>query len=356
MGWGMIRNVILDWSGTVADDLAAVLVATNGVLVHLGREALTRQGFRELFRLPYTEFYAEVLPEVSLEVVKALYLEHFPSGTVAVPLLPHAREFLQYALATGRRLAVLSSAPEEHVREQARANGVEDWFEALWCGVTDKRLAAPVLLAALGMKPHETLFVGDMRHDIEAAKAGGVMAVAVATGYERAEVLLEAEPDVLLANLSHLPRLMGPERPVATVGALIFNHAGEVLLVRTHKWKNRWGIAGGKIRRGETSIQALRRETLEETGLTLERVDLVMVQDAVDPEEFESRAHFVLLNYVARCREENPDVRLNDEAEVFVWVTLAEGLKMDLNQPTRVLMEKVAADRQGGRVSVLGEA
>ncbi len=42
---------------------------------------------------------------------------------------------------------------------------------------------------------------------------------------------------------------------------------GEVMMVRTHKWSNKWGIPGGKIKWGETSEAALRREIKEETNL-----------------------------------------------------------------------------------------
>ena len=31
-------------------------------------------------------------------------------------------------------------------------------------------------------------------------------------------------------------------------------------MIRTHKWSNIWGIPGGKIKWGETSEAALRRE------------------------------------------------------------------------------------------------
>jgi hypothetical protein len=46
--------------------------------------------------------------------------------------------------------------------------------------------------------------------------------------------------------------------------------------------------------------------------------------------------HFILLNYVARAT--GTDVRLNDEAEEFVWLTPAEALKLPLNSPTRILL------------------
>lgn len=346
----MIRNLILDWSGTLADDLACVLEATNGVMVHHGRAAFTREEFRAVFRLPYAEFYHEVLPGVAMEGVEELYRRHFPADPSAVPLLPHAREFLQYAAVTGRRMVLLSSAPREHFEEQSRANGVRDFFEDAFCGVVDKREGILLLLEKHGMRAEETAFIGDMRHDMDAAKSAGVLGIATATGYDAPHVLMQAAPDVLVPDLSKLPRLLGgwhvgqangSGHPVATVGALIENHRGEVLLIRTHKWSHRWGIPGGKIKRGEACEEALRREIREETALELEHIRFVMVQDCVEPSEFMRSAHFLLLNYHARCREGEPRVVLNDEAEEFRWMRWDEAMQMDLNIPTRVLMEEL---------------
>ena len=124
------------------------------------------------------------------------------------------------------------------------------------------------------------------------------------------------------------------------MGALILNEAGEMLLIRTHKWSHRWGIPGGKIKRGETCEEALVREIAEETTLTLKDIEFVMVQDCIEPPEFQRSAHFLLLNYIARCVDEHPGVVLNEEAQAFQWLPLDAALKVDLNIPTRVLIDE----------------
>lgn len=340
----MIKNLIFDWSGTLADDLPCVLRTTNAMLAHFGQEEMSEAQFRETFRLPFTEFYDEVLPGVALEELQRLYRHHFPEDG-QVPMLEHAREMLEYGAATGRRLVLLSSAPLEHFDKQARALGVRDFFERVSCGVVDKRAELVRLLDELGMQAEETVFIGDMRHDIDAAHAAGVISVAVATGYESVPQLMTAQPEVLLRNLAALPRLLGGWQvresgyPVATVGALIVDGAGRCLMIRTHKWSHRWGIPGGKIQRGESCEEALRREILEETGLPITDVRFVMVQDCIEPPEFQRSAHFLLLNYVARCPLAEPQVVLNEEAQAFRWVTLEEAWELDLNRPTQLLLE-----------------
>lgn len=129
------------------------------------------------------------------------------------------------------------------------------------------------------------------------------------------------------------------EHPIATVGALIFNSAGEALMIRTHKWSNLWGIPGGKIKYGEPSIEALEREIMEETALRVDDIRFALAQDCIASEEFFREAHFVLLNYT--CRTTGTEVTLNDEAEEYRWVKPAEALEMELNTPTRILLEAV---------------
>lgn len=128
----------------------------------------------------------------------------------------------------------------------------------------------------------------------------------------------------------------GTRRPLATVGALIVGPSGRVLLIRTHKWRDRWGVPGGKIEYGETMAAAVRREVREETALELGDIHWAPVQEAVDSAAFHRPAHFVLLNFVARSATER--VRLNDEAQAFAWVEPEEALAMDLNPPTAVLV------------------
>lgn len=198
------RNIIFDWSGTLVDDLPPVLEATNAVMRAFGRAELTREEFRAQFRLPFLHWYEEVLPGVTMEELDRVFLAAFAASEQPVTVLPHAREFLEHCAEEGRRMFVLSSAPQQAVEQQARQLGLHGYFECFYAGVRDKRERIAGVLCEQGLERGQTLMIGDMRHDVHTARAGGITAVAVLTGYEFPEVVAESEPDVTVQNLAEL--------------------------------------------------------------------------------------------------------------------------------------------------------
>lgn len=341
----MFRNLIFDWSGTLVDDLGSVIEATNAVLEKYDIAPFDREGFRRQFRLPYGEFYRELLPQVPLEELEAHFRTAFDAALTPVTLLPHAREKLDWCATLGIRTFVLTSMDSTAFERQMDEFGLRGLFEATYSGVLDKREVIHQILATQGLDPAETAFVGDMTHDVETARHGGVASIAVLTGYNHPEILAQVRPDLTVPDLGVLRTLLERRlrfsRPIATVGALVHDGAGLVLMLRTHKWSNLWGIPGGKIQRGEPALNALHREVREETALELETVQFVCVQDCIDSPEFMRPEHFIPLNYLARAR--STDVRLNDEAEEFRWLSPAAALTLELNQPTRTLLLETLA-------------
>lgn len=337
----MFHNLIFDWSGTLVDDLPIVLDATNHVLAHYGLPPMDREEFRRRFRLPYVGFYEEVLPDVPLAELENHFRAGFAASTSQVTILPHTREKLEWCRTRGIRAFVVTSMDAPAFYDQLELFQLAPYFEATYAGVLDKREQILDILDTHQLRPEDSAFIGDMVHDIETAHHARLTSVAVLSGYTHPDPLAAAKPDITVQDISGLRKLMErpahPPRPVATVGALIEDDHGNILLVKTHKWSGLWGIPGGKIERGENAEDALRRELREETGLEVADIRFVMVQDCIDSEEFQRPEHFLLLNYVTR--RISGEVTLNDEAEAFRWVTPDEALAMPLNQPTKRLIE-----------------
>ncbi len=204
----MIKNVLLDWSGTLADDLSAVLKATNLIFAEYGRDPLTLEEFRLHFRLPFSGFYADLLPEATAEGLEALYERFFLGLNDTIELLPGAREFLGFCKDTGRRTFLFSSIKTSHFELQGGRLGVLDDFEVAYTEIMDKREKIREILFTHSLNPEETMFVGDMVHDIETAKHGGVLDVAVLSGFDRVEKILPARPTIIARDIAAVQRLL----------------------------------------------------------------------------------------------------------------------------------------------------
>ncbi|MGD0422103.1 MAG: NUDIX domain-containing protein [Candidatus Bathyarchaeia archaeon] len=131
---------------------------------------------------------------------------------------------------------------------------------------------------------------------------------------------------------------MSQKYPEATVGALVANPKGEVLIVQSSKWADKHTVPGGHIELGELAEDAIKREVKEETGLDVEVVKLLLVQQAIYPKFYRKHEHFVFMDYL--CRTRDTTVKLDGrELQQYAWVSPSGALELDLEEYTRNFVE-----------------
>jgi colanic acid biosynthesis protein WcaH len=95
--------------------------------------------------------------------------------------------------------------------------------------------------------------------------------------------------------------------PIVSVDAVIVIDKSLLFLRRQNvPAKGEWWFAGGRIKKGESLEQALRREVKEETGLEISEYKLINVYSRVFPER-----HDITIAYLCKCKEGK--VTLNNE-------------------------------------------
>jgi len=134
--------------------------------------------------------------------------------------------------------------------------------------------------------------------------------------------------------------------PEPTVGALILNEEGKVLLVKSFKWEGYYTVPGGHVEVGETMEEAVKREVREEVGLEVEPIEFLRIQQAICPKEFYKEGHFIFLDFL--CKTKNSNVKLDGkEIQEYIWVEPEKALKLNLETFTRNLIKKFLEKKEG---------
>ncbi len=135
--------------------------------------------------------------------------------------------------------------------------------------------------------------------------------------------------------------LMVPGSVVAA-GAIIEREVKdkkEILLVKTHKWGDRYSIVGGKVRRNELLSSAMLREVYEETGLKGTVGQHIVTFDQIKNSGYYKKGvqHIFVDNIVNVTSKK---VTLNDEAQEYIWSTSHEALQhLDIEPNARKTVE-----------------
>jgi 8-oxo-dGTP diphosphatase len=132
-----------------------------------------------------------------------------------------------------------------------------------------------------------------------------------------------------------------PEVPRVGVGAVVVRD-GHALLVRRGKPPSQgmWAIPGGRVELGETLQQAVERETLEETGITVHAGTPIYTFDVIMRDEDDHvRFHYVIVDMLADYI--SGDLRAGDDAWEAGWKTAQDIDALPVYQATLELLKRV---------------
>lgn len=115
-----------------------------------------------------------------------------------------------------------------------------------------------------------------------------------------------------------------PAHPVVGVGAVVVRQGRALIIKRGHEpRKGEWSLPGGTVELGERLEDALRRELLEETGLTVEIGIIVDTFDRVHHDaDGRVRYHFVIVDFA--CRARDGEAVAGSDALDVAWVRAAD--------------------------------
>jgi HAD superfamily hydrolase (TIGR01509 family) len=206
-----IRLLIFDWSGVFSDDRKPAYDADMRILRDYGKPVMTFEKWIELFKMTPVEFYNDQGIRDDPKKLFALYKKYFDDEVrkgSKPKQYPGTKEVLRHFKRAGKKTAVLSSHPEENVKEEARRYHLDGFVDLVLGSATDKVKGLKSICRKMREKPESALYVGDLVFDIRAAKKAGVHSAAVCTGYQPREILEKEKPEFLLDSLSELKNIV----------------------------------------------------------------------------------------------------------------------------------------------------
>jgi phosphoglycolate phosphatase len=210
-----VRAIVFDLDGTLIDSKDDLILSVNAALAELGRPALPNeqiasyigQGAPVLIRRALGDAASDEECRRGLEFFLAYYETHKMDHTT---LYPGVREGL--AQLAGFPLVILTNKPARISLRILQELKLANLFRAIYGGnsFSTKKpdpLGMNTILGELGVRPRETVLVGDSEIDVQTARNAGTWVATVTYGFG-AHRLDAFPPDFFLGSLIELPAFL----------------------------------------------------------------------------------------------------------------------------------------------------
>ena len=212
------RLVMFDLDGTLMDSVPDLAAAVDRMLLQLGREpagvAQVRKwvgnGARVLVRRALAgQLEHDSVDEAQAQKALALFTQAYAGGHELTTVYPGVLECLDWLRERQVKLAIITNKPSQFIEPLLDEKGLCGYFQWLVGGDTlPQQKPDPAALFWVmdkaGVAPSESLFIGDSRNDVRAAKSAAVPCVALSYGYNHGEPIANEQPAMVLDNLREL--------------------------------------------------------------------------------------------------------------------------------------------------------
>lgn len=213
------KLIIFDADGTIWDSEKDVFLAFNHTLKNNENKEITKEEFQKLAGLDLEEMFKCVLPKdketLANEYVKKYREYYIDEGHYAdeTTLFENVEETLEKLKEQGFYMVIASGKPKRILDKMVEYFHLNEFEFVLGTGESHfKPKPDPEILNYIMHHLHvskkETVMVGDTKADILAGKNAGIDTIAVTYGYERIDILKNANPTYLIDNLKTLEEIV----------------------------------------------------------------------------------------------------------------------------------------------------
>lgn len=217
-----IKLVVWDLDGTLVDSALDLAHSINAMLRHFQRPELPVEtigtfigdGAPMLVRRALGDPQHEDFVHEALEYFLRYYREHKLDNTYVYDgIIPALHAIAAADNGTpGRLQAVLTNKPVRPSRDIVTGLGLGEFFAQVYGGNSFETkkpdpLGAKTLMQELGVKPEETVMIGDSQNDSLTAKNAGMWSIGVTYGFAP-ESLKHAPPDAVVDSPEEIAEVL----------------------------------------------------------------------------------------------------------------------------------------------------
>lgn len=104
-------------------------------------------------------------------------------------------------------------------------------------------------------------------------------------------------------------------------------------------YPNTWHLLGGGINQGESVVDAVKREVLEESGILLTNIEPISFGEDYEPNKHGIKTHYIFLVFKAAYK--SGELKPKDDIAELRWIEKSALSKTELNTPTIRLFKKL---------------
>lgn len=200
----MIKNVFLDFNGTIIDDVQLCVDLLNKLLKGQNKPTVDIKRYKDIFGFPIIDYYKAAGLDFNIEPFNSMaikFIDDYQPMSMKCDLYPHTYEALEELNKKGVNVYILSASEKNNLKEQCDNFGITKYFKAI-LGIDNIHAASKVQIAidyinANNINRNESVFIGDTLHDYEVAQAVGIDCRLVSCGHQPVEKLKTAGVPVL---------------------------------------------------------------------------------------------------------------------------------------------------------------